>query len=115
MGTEKDRMVVGVGCFAARDTLARVLRRTVESYILGKWDEFLSAGGPPTEGTRLLNRLMAHGVSSQPGKCPERVTGFHLLYKNHRLDLCVFSKNGGAAPSTFNLDELTRIRQKRLN
>jgi hypothetical protein len=115
MGREKDRMTVGIGCFAAGGTLTRVLRKAVENYILGKWDDFQSAGLPLSEGTRLLSRVMAGDTPGEAGTWPERITGFHLVYKNQRLNLSIFSRAGHAETSTFSLDELTQVRRLRLN
>lgn len=107
--------MIAVGCFAAGATLKRVLRKAVEDYIMGKWDDFQSAGILASEGSRVLDRLMAPEAPLRLENRPEPVTGFQLAFKNQQLNLRVFSKNARSLPRTFSLEELTRLRRQRLN
>ncbi|MFO7710103.1 MAG: hypothetical protein R6V84_18190 [Desulfobacterales bacterium] len=108
--------LVGVGCFAGEETLARVLRRMIESYSLGEVADALRERAGATGGGRVLGSLMSGAGRLDP---PEngRVAGFFLSFKDRRLNLSVFTRRGGLKCEKFTttLDEIDRLRRRRLN
>ena len=125
MGYQK---IIGIGCFAKPAKLCRIFKKMVQSYTLGPFDGFELINENDTaeaDGTRLLKTLYAgkaecfHSLDSESrnGVGNKKITGFFLTLKDQRLKLSIFAKGGGTRQERFttSLDELTKIRQKRLN
>ncbi len=107
---------VGVGCFAGEETLARVLRRMIESYSLGEVMDALRERAGASGGSLLLIDLMAGADSVAPIE-KGRVAGFFLSFKDRRLNLSLFTRRDGLKCEKFtaSLDELAHLRRSRLN
>jgi hypothetical protein len=110
------RKVIGVGCFAAEPTLARVLRKMVAAYSLGEWRTILSGEGS-SEKCPIVRRLISGKQDLQNGSDSETIAGFFLGYENQHLKLSVFTRRKGqkSLKYTATLDALTCLRQKRLH
>jgi len=124
----KNNGLIGIGCFAKPEILTRVLKRTLEKYILASFEGCATGCADPSRQPELKQLLGAiiNGACAnrQPfGRgCPESIedmdiTGFFLALENHELNLSVFKRNGGPGKKkyTAHLDTLTRLRQKRLH
>ena len=113
--------MTGVGCFAGRPTLSRVLRRMVEAYLLGNWTEPAGRRQDASPAVQALRRLMDLGSRScgpDDGDRPdEPIAGFFLTFENQRLNLSVFTRRPGmrCRKYTASLEELTRLRRSRLH
>ncbi|RPJ72996.1 MAG: hypothetical protein EHM15_07940 [Desulfobacteraceae bacterium] len=103
--------LVGVGCFAGEATLARVLRRMIDSYCLG------AAAFRDQEGASAGGRMLGQLLSGAAGADGERIAGFFLHFKDCRLDLSVFTRRAGGRCEKFTADmrEVARLRRQRLN
>lgn len=112
---EREKRMVGVGCFAGERTVARALRRAVERYILGAWDGAPSATRPASEGARLLGRLLTGGAAGGSEAPLERLNGFHLACRGRRLHLCLYLGGGRLTRRSFSVDELADLRRSRLH
>ena len=125
MGNQK---VIGIGCFARPATLSRIFKRMVQNYTLGPFDGFkLTDENDAAEAEEkiLLKCLFAGKAEcclspdskSRSVAANRKITGFFLTLKGQRLKLSIFAKGGGARQERFtaSLDELTKIRQSRLN
>jgi hypothetical protein len=90
--------MTGIGCFAGGITLSRVLRRMMDSYSLEDWS---GAGGfrqAPPPAVQALQKLMSvEGSPGQSGHAIEQegIAGFFLNFENERLNLSVFTRDGG--------------------
>jgi hypothetical protein len=132
LGLEKfimpNQIVTGIGCFAGPQTLIRVFRRIVQSYTLGQFesirlkDEYTTMG---SSGAELLRTLItgktglgeARSAEFDDALLDSRITGFFLALKGLQLELAVFAKGENRKPRRYTacLDELVKLRQKRLN
>jgi hypothetical protein len=118
----------GIGCFAEGDTLRRVFRRALESFLLSKYEDIC----PPAN--RFLNnenltrffRSVIHSGTGEPDQVetvlksvPEsaKIIGFFLGLNKQSLHLILFFLNGGRqqARLTTRLEKFTRLRKKRLH
>jgi len=113
--------VMGVGCFAAEPTLARVLRKMVAAYCLDDWQTAMADAKDRSEGCRTLHRLISGapasaGINAGSG-ADEKIAGFFLGFENHRLKLALFTRRSGRKflKYTATLDELAALRRKRLH
>ena len=116
-----ENKMMGVGCFAGRRTLSRVLGKLMEAYSLGDWTNAVLMEEGSSAGCLALRQL----ISGDPGMIPqdgngsagEKITGFFLAFGNRRLSLSVFLRRQGMRPRkyTASLDELTRLRRSRLH
>ena len=121
----KNQEIIGIGCYAKPEKLSRIFKRMVKNYTLGQFEEFELINSHDADGKMLLKALIAGKTGCSPwqrlntGAAPgkKEVTGFFLTLKDQRLNLSIFAKGNrtGHERYTTNLDELTRIRQKRLN
>jgi hypothetical protein len=124
----KNSRVVGIGCFAKPETLARVLKKMVEDYIFGNFEGLIQdrkAKTAQSEVIKLLKTIMGAPAASQQYFGPNatasphntRITGFFLALGNQGLNLSIFTKDRHLAGKkyTTNLTCLTRIREKRLH
>ncbi len=123
METDCKRMV-GMGCFAGRETLSRVARQMVERYALGGWEEHPGAREPVSEGMRALRELIAgrdpgaagHGHHRE-GPGAGHVAGFFLAFEGRQVKLSIFRRRSRRACHAYTacVDELARARQRRLH
>ena len=128
----ENQKLIGIGCFAKPATLCRIFRKMVQSYTLGPFDLFELINGQDAmeaDGTILLKALFAgkaecfHSPDSESRNVVgnKKITGFFLTLKDQRLKLSIFARGGSPKEEpkeekfTTSLDELTKIRQKRLN
>ena len=124
----ENQMFTGIGCFAKPDRLGRIFSKLVQNYTLGPFKENQLFDGPKSkesEGADLLQTLMAGltGSSNSGGyetlsfKRPPKITGFYLSLNNQKLILSIFARGNSTRQEVYttNLDELTKIRKKRLN
>ena len=121
----RHQMITGIGCFAKPEKLSRVFRKMVNSYTLGKVEELEWMDGHETDGKILLKALIAGESGGYPQQrsgggvttANRKVTGFFLTMRGHSLNVSIFAEGGSRSREryTTNLDELTRIRRKRLN
>ena len=121
----KNQKITGIGCYAKPEKLRRIFRRMVNIYALGQFEEFELINGQESNGKMLLKALSDGKTCCSTWQCPNigdvleenGVTGFFLTLRDQRLNLSIFSKGGSAGKEeyTTNLDELTRLRRKRLN
>ena len=124
----EDQMFTGVGCFAKLDRLERIFYRLLRNYSLGpfKGTQQLNSHLPKNNnGTHLLQSLMA-GLTKTCRtssnkivnlKNSREIAGFYLTMKDQKLNLSIFARGNNSRSEIFrtNLEELTRLRQKRLN
>jgi hypothetical protein len=121
----KSQKIIGIGCYAKPEKLRRIFRRMVNNYALGQFEEFELINGHKSNGKMLLEALFDGNKGCSAWQClnigdvleEKGVTGFLLTLRDQRLNLSIFSKGGsdGKEKYTADLDELTRIRRKRLN
>jgi len=124
----ENHILTGVGCFAGPEKLSRIFIKMVQTYTLGKLDGIEWTNGcksDATEGTRLLKALIAGKAArldeamSDAGDRHEnkKITGFFLSLKDQVLELSIFAKSGDCRRERHSavLDEVAKIRQKRLN
>ena len=124
----KNQMFIGIGCFAKPYRLGAIFNKLVQDYALGPFesdqlfDQNIPAG---SEGVDLLKALMTGPTRDrQSGACgtikfPEhqKITGFYLSLFNQKLNLKIFARGNSSKQKiyTAKLDELTKLRQERLN
>ena len=124
----KNSGVVGIGCFAKPETLARVLQKMVERYVLGNFEGLVQDNGEKFVQSECLNLLkstiggpalnphesVSDSTASHSGMT---ITGFFLALESHGLNLSIFTRDGHLAGKkyTTKLACLTRIREKRLH
>ena len=124
----KNQMFTGIGCFAKPDRLGPIFNKLVQDYALGPFesdqlfDQNTLAG---CEGVDLLTALMAGpardrqsgagGTIKFPGY--QKITGFYLSLFDQKLNLKIFTRGNSSKQKiyTAKLDELTKLRQERLN
>ena len=125
----ENQMFIGIGCFAKPDRLGRIFSKLVQNYTLGPFKGNQLFHGPiskKSEGADLLQALMAGltGGSSSGGYetltikgPPKKITGFYLSLKNQKLILSIFARGNSTRREVYttSLDELTKIRRKRMN
>jgi len=124
----ENHIITGVGCFAGPEKLSRIFMRMVQTYTLGKLDGIKWINGhesDETEGTRLLKALIAGKAARLDTAIPDAVdgyenkiiTGFFLTLKDQGLELSIFAESGDCRRERHSavLDEVTKVRQKRLN
>lgn len=120
--------LVGIGCFAKSATLRRVLRISLENFILSKYEDIC----PTVERmvndenlTRFFRSVIALGTEKpdQIDRAMEsvlvsaKITGFFLGFNKQVLQLTVFFLDGGFQQTKFiaRLEKFTRLRNKRLH
>ena len=121
----RNQEITGIGCFAAPRKLSRIFKKIVNDYALGSFDDVELMQGHGTETTILLNALIAGETVWSPWPrpasadvcSPKKIVGFFLMLSNQRLNLSIFARGNRSRREIFttSLDELTRLRQKRLN
>lgn len=123
MQTNQIRM--GVGCFAKPSTLARVLRKAMEGYIMAPFEsveEFIRSGQSHNRGAHWLRHLIS-GQASPVEACrdewmqPGAISGFFLGVEPRGLKLSIFTDHSGKGRRhlTVRLDEVAALRRKRLH
>ena len=116
-----EKIMMGVGCFAAQPTLARVLNRLMETYSLGEWRDAFDRDQISSTECLALRRLISgrSGIDEPAGRkeSEEKITGFFLGFENQSLNLSVFTRSRGRQYQkyTASLEELKRLRQTRLH
>ena len=124
----ENQMFTGIGCFAKPDRLGAIFNKLVQDYALGPFesdqlfDQNIPAG---SEGVDLLKALMTGPTRDrQSGACGtikfpghQKITGFYLSLFDQKLNLKIFARGNNSKQKiyTAKLDELTKLRQKRLN
>ena len=124
----ENQMFTGIGCFAKPDRLGRIFNKLVQDYALGPFesdqlfDQNIPAG---SEGVDLLKALMTGPARDrQSGACGtikfpghQKITGFYLSLFDQKLNLKIFARGNSSKQKiyTAKLDELTKLRQERLN
>jgi len=124
----KNSGVVGIGCFANPKTLARVLKKMVEHYVLGNFEGLVQNNGEKfvqSEGIKLLETIIGGPAlephepasASNANHSNTTITGFFLALESHGLNLSIFTREGHCVGKkyTTKLAGLTRIREKRLH
>ena len=119
---------IGIGCFAKPDRLGRIFNKLVQDYVLGPFEghelfgKDMSAG---IEGADLLQALI--GGQTGVGRSGDyetinfqkhkKITGFYLSLNDQKLNLSIFARGNSPRQEiyTTSLDELTKLRKKRLN
>jgi len=120
--------IVGMGCFAKTDTLRRVFNKTLENFILGKYEDICL---PPDRVfndqnlTCFFRSVITRGAGKpdQADRASEgvpgsaKITGFFLGLKKRSLHLVVFFIGDGHRQTKFatRLERFTRLREKRLH
>ena len=120
--------VSGVGCFARGNTLQRMFKKTLENFILLKYEDIC----PPAEQLlnnnnvkRFFSSVIRFGTErpDQMDRASElvfaatKINGFYLGINEQSLQLIVFLQNAGFRRTRFitRLDKFTRLRQNRLH
>ena len=124
----ENQMFTGIGCFAKPDRLGRIFSKLVQNYTLGPLKGNQLFDGPiseESEGADLLQALMTglpagsiSGAYESPNfNGPKKITGFFLSLKDQKLNLSIFARGKSSKREVYttNLDELTKIRKKRMN
>jgi hypothetical protein len=116
-----ENRLIGIGCFAGQQTLARVLGRLMKAYSLGDWTDAPRMEGEASAGGLALQRLISgsHDMTGQGANSSEgeKIAGFFLAFENRRLRLSVFLRRRGmrSRKYTASLEELTYLRRSRLH
>ena len=124
----KKQTFTGIGCFAKPERLSRLFNKLVQDYAIGPFegdqllDQNTSAG---CEVVDLLKALMAGPTRGRrSGGCEiikfrehQKITGFYLSLFGQKLNLAIFARGNSSKQEiyTAKLDELSKLRQKRLN
>jgi len=124
----ENQMFTGIGCFAKPDRLGRIFSKLVQNYTLGPFKGnqlFHGSISKESEGADLLQALMAGltagsnsgGYDTLTFKGPQKITGFYLSLNNQELILSIFARGNSTRQEVYttSLDELTKIRKKRMN
>ena len=124
----KNKIFTGVGCFARPARLGRIFSKLVQNYALGAFNGNLLFDGPRSEdrqGSDLLQALMtgqpvsnaSGGYESHNLNGPKKITGFYLFFNNQKLSLSIFARGNSRRQEVYttSLDEITKVRQRRLN
>jgi len=124
----QNHIFTGIGCFAGPQTLIRVFRKAVQSYTLGQVESIRTKAEYETmgsNGAELLRTLMtgkagwgeAWSAESDESLKNSKITGFFLALKGQKLELAVFAKGASMQQLRYTacLDELVKLRRKRLN
>jgi hypothetical protein len=121
----KNQKISGIGCYAKPEKLRRIFRKMVNNYALGQFEKFELINSHESDGKMLLKALIDGNTGCSTWRWPNigdvleenGVTGFFLTLRDQKLKLSIFSKGAGDGKEkyTADLDELTRIRRKRLN
>lgn len=122
---EANKPIMGVGCFAKPSTLARVLRRAMEAYMMAPLESLEALAGNPSihdRGTQWLRHLIS-GQSSALAEervdwmNPGTISGFFLGVEPCGLKLSIFTKDrtGERRYRTARLLEVAALRRKRLH
>lgn len=122
---ETRKNVTGIGCYADPDTLARVLRRSMEAYLmapLSSMDALDGALSSQNRGSQWLRHLISGQPTTDtgsPDECLEAgaISGFFLGVRPSGLTLSIFTGGRGnrRRHRTAMLDEVMALRRKRLN
>ncbi len=120
--------VVGIGCFADSATLRRVLRKSLENFILSKYEDICPTAERMVNDenlTRFLRSMIALGTEKpdhidralKSVPVSAKITGFFLGLNKQALHLAVFFLDEGFQRSKFiaRLEKFTRLRNKRLH
>jgi hypothetical protein len=123
-----NQTVIGIGCFAKPERLSRIFKKLVQDYALGSLEDnqlFDQNIPPGCEGADLLRELVAKPTKGRStGRCEiirfpkhQNITGFYLSLYDQKLKLKIFARGNSSKQEiyTAKLDELTKLRQKRLN
>ena len=123
-----NQTVIGIGCFAKPERLSRIFNKLVQDYALGSLENnqlFDQYTPPGCEGADLLREFLAKPTKGRPsGRCETirfpkhpNITGFYLSLFDQKLNLKIFTRGNSAKQEiyTATLDELTQLRQERLN
>ena len=124
----KNKIFTGVGCFAKPARLGRIFSKLVQNYALGSFNgNRLFDGTKPIdrEGSDLLQALMtgqpagstSGSYESHSLNGPRKITGFYLFFNNQKLNLSIFARGNNRRQEVYttSLDEITKVRKRRLN
>jgi hypothetical protein len=120
--------VAGIGCFAKSATLRRVFRKSLENFILSKYEDFYPTGERMIHEenlTQFFRSVIALGTE-KPGHIDRamesvpvsaKISGFFLGLNKQALHLAVFFGDDGFQQRKFiaRLEKFTRLRNKRLH
>ena len=124
----ENHMFTGIGCFAKPERLGRIFNKLVQDYVLGPFEGHELFGKDMSigiEGADLLQALI--GGQTGVGRSGDyetinfqkqkKITGFYLSLFDQKLNLAIFARGNSSKQEiyTATLDELTKLRQKRLN
>jgi hypothetical protein len=122
---ETRKNITGIGCYADPNTLARVLRRSMEAYLMAPLASIEALDGAlsrQNRGSRWLRHLISGQPASDTGAPDECLTagaisGFFLGVRPSGLTLSIFTGGRGSRRRhrTVRLDEVMALRRKRLN
>ncbi len=116
-----EKRIWGLGCFAEQPALQRILDRYFKAYSLGEWRDAFDKDEKGSVNAPALNRLVSECHAMNPAGSQaapdEKIAGFFLGFENQRLNLSVFTRSRGRQYQkyTASLEELNRLRQKRLH
>lgn len=117
---EAGRKLLGVGCFAKPSTLARVLKKAVEAYVMAPIetvDAITRSRQYRNQGTQWLRHLISGqsdvaDAGREEWMWPGAINGFFLGVERQSLKLSIFT---GGRHLTASLDEVTALRRKHLH
>jgi len=103
--------LVGVGCFAGKGTLSRVLRKMIESTSRGEAADVMHGRSDAPDDYRMLRELLSgigKATAAPREKAAgdlnvEKIAGFFLTFKNQQLSLSVFTRGGGLKRESYEL------------
>ena len=118
----------GMGCFARRATLCRVLRNALENYMLSKYEVICPAEQQilnEADATRFFRSVIRSGTE-RPDQIDRalkleaasaKITGFYLGLNKEALQLVVIFQDLGQQQTKLiaRLERFTRLREKRLH
>ena len=117
--------IMGVGCFAKPATLARVLRRAMEAYMMAPLESLEALSGTVSIhnlGAQWVRHLISGQSSSAAGDRdewmgPGTISGFFLGVAPCGLRLSIFTGGRGDERRyrTIRLDEVAALRRKHLH
>ena len=119
---------IGIGCFAEGDTVRRVFRKALESFLLSKYEDVCPSAARVLSDenlTRFFRSVIHFGTGGSDqlepasNSVPEsaRITGFFLGLNKQALHLVLFFLDNGSQHTrlSIRLEKFTLLRKKRLH
>ena len=119
---------IGIGCFAEGDTVRRVFRKALESFLLGRYEDLCPSAARVLSDenlTRFFKSVIHFGTggsdqlepASNPVPESAKITGFFLGFNRQALHLVLFFLDNGFQRTRLitRLEKFTLLRKKRMH